>query len=67
MELCLLLGNKVDLLPPDYRHRYLKHYRDLLIATADDMRFSNAFNILHFTLISAKTGFGVEDLITVLN
>lgn len=60
----IVIGNKVDLLPPDYHCGYLRHYRNMLIRTAEETGFSNAFNILHFALISAKTGFGVEDLIT---
>uniref|UniRef100_A0A158R4G9 G domain-containing protein n=1 Tax=Syphacia muris TaxID=451379 RepID=A0A158R4G9_9BILA len=60
----IVIGNKIDLLPPDYKPGYLRYLRNVLIKTANETGFSSAFNILHFALISAKTGFGVEDLIT---
>lgn len=61
-----ILGNKVDLLPPDPRSGYLKHFRQAVLNAAIDAGFDKKFNILHTALISAKTGFGVEDLVTVL-
>jgi hypothetical protein len=53
------------LLPPDTEPGYLKHYRTGLINAVREAGFTNRFNILKYQLISAKTGFGVEDLITV--
>ena len=61
----IVLGNKIDLIPPDSEVGYLKNvYRVLQdeIATAG---FAETFNILGTVLTSAKTGFGVEALITV--
>lgn len=58
-------GNKVDLLPPDQRSGYLKHFRETLFKAVEDVGFTRRFNVLHVALISAKTGFGVEELITV--
>uniref|UniRef100_A0A914ZT92 G domain-containing protein n=1 Tax=Parascaris univalens TaxID=6257 RepID=A0A914ZT92_PARUN len=56
--------NKVDLLPPDQRSGYLKHFRETLFKAVEDVGFTKRFNVLHVALISAKTGFGVEELIT---
>lgn len=60
----IIVGNKVDLLPPDKRSGYLKHFRQALFDSVTSAGFSDRFNVLHTGLISAKTGFGVEDLIT---
>lgn len=58
-------GNKLDLLPPDARTGYLKLFRETLREELKKAGFADRFNILHTTLVSAKTGFGIEDLITV--
>lgn len=58
-------GNKVDLLPPDARRGFLHHFRQILHSSLKEAGFVDNFNILHTSLISAKTGYGVEDLITV--
>uniref|UniRef100_A0A0M3IRA6 G domain-containing protein n=1 Tax=Ascaris lumbricoides TaxID=6252 RepID=A0A0M3IRA6_ASCLU len=60
----VVVGNKVDLLPPDQRSGYLKHFRETLFKAVEDVGFTRRFNVLHVALISAKTGFGVEELIT---
>uniref|UniRef100_A0A0N4ZQ29 G domain-containing protein n=1 Tax=Parastrongyloides trichosuri TaxID=131310 RepID=A0A0N4ZQ29_PARTI len=60
----IVIGNKVDLLPPDARAGYLKNFRNVLYKTLEDMGFKDKFNILHTALVSAKTGYGIEELIT---
>ena len=59
------VGNKVDLLPPDSEPGFLKHYRSSLEKAIRDAGIASQFNILKYVMISAKTGFGVEDLISV--
>lgn len=61
----IVVGNKVDLLPPDAKRGYLKHYHESLKRAIRECGFADKFNVLKFALVSAKTGFGVEDLITV--
>ncbi|RWS02462.1 50S ribosome-binding GTPase-like protein 1, partial [Dinothrombium tinctorium] len=60
-----VVGNKVDLLPkdsPGYLERIEKSlWESLCFAGAD-----KKVNIRHLCLISAKTGYGVEDLVTKL-
>jgi len=58
-------GNKVDLLPPDTRTGYLRHYQRCLKNAISEAGISQEFNILKYMLISAKTGFGIEEMITV--
>uniref|UniRef100_A0A914XK78 G domain-containing protein n=1 Tax=Plectus sambesii TaxID=2011161 RepID=A0A914XK78_9BILA len=60
----IVIGNKVDLLPPDASRGYLRHFKDSLTKAIDEVGFSSRFNILHTTVVSAKTGFGIEELIT---
>ncbi|VDN03918.1 unnamed protein product [Thelazia callipaeda] len=60
----IVVGNKVDLLPPDARPGFLRHYRQVLFAELQKAGFSRNFNILNISLISAKTGYGVESLVT---
>nr|CAD2202996.1 unnamed protein product [Meloidogyne enterolobii] len=57
-------GNKVDLLPPDTRTGYLRHYQRCLKNAISEAGISQEFNILKYMLISAKTGFGIEEMIT---
>ncbi|XP_066253166.1 nitric oxide-associated protein 1 [Euwallacea similis] len=61
----VVVGNKVDLLPKDDPH-YLKRIKQLLI---DNLRLSGfgSSNIKHVELISAKTGYRVEKLISSLH
>uniref|UniRef100_A0A1I8EMI0 PIG-P domain-containing protein n=1 Tax=Wuchereria bancrofti TaxID=6293 RepID=A0A1I8EMI0_WUCBA len=61
----IVVGNKVDLLPPDAHSGFLRHFRQVLHGLLKETGFVDNFNILHMSLISAKTGYGVEDLITV--
>lgn len=60
----IVVGNKVDLLPGD-SVGYLKRIRESLITELKKTKLSEA-NIQHVALISAKTGYGVEDLISTL-
>lgn len=61
----LVVGNKVDLLPND-GPKYLTHIRRKLHEQIKICGFGTA-NILDVALISAKTGYGVEELITALH
>lgn len=61
----VVVGNKVDLLPPDsrgYLHRIQKCLAESVAGSGIP-----ASNIKHVALISAKTGYGVEELITKLH
>lgn len=60
-----VIGNKVDLLPPDAQSGFFRHFRQILYSALRERGLTDNFNILHTSLISAKTGYGVEDLITV--
>lgn len=61
----IVAGNKVDLLPKDCPG-YLNNIRDNLTKTLLDAGFDKN-NIKHVALISATTGFGVEELITKMH
>ncbi|KAK9504598.1 hypothetical protein O3M35_010900 [Rhynocoris fuscipes] len=56
-----VVGNKVDLLWGDSKH-WLTHVTNLLASA-----FPSDANIKHVALISAKTGFGIEELINKLH
>lgn len=61
----IVVGNKVDLLPQDsrdYLNHITKRLEDALIETG-----LSRTNIKHTCLISAKTNYGIEDLITCLH
>ncbi|KAL3087261.1 hypothetical protein niasHT_020524 [Heterodera trifolii] len=60
----IVIGNKIDLLPPDFYKGYLHHFLASLKAAMHKAGVAQQFNILKYLLLSAKTGFGVEDLIT---
>lgn len=60
-----LVGNKVDLIPRDSQN-YLENLKRCLNAEALKMGFERK-SIKHTALISAKTGYGVEELITKLH
>ncbi|XP_068629115.1 nitric oxide-associated protein 1 [Battus philenor] len=60
----IVVGNKVDLLPGD-SIGYLKRVKEALSLEIDKSPLGKA-NIKHICLISAKTGYGVEDLITTM-
>lgn len=57
-----VVGNKVDLIPQDSRG-YLDHMKKCLVNELEKSGIRRA-NIKHVSLISATTGFGVEELIT---
>uniref|UniRef100_A0A8D0HLM2 Nitric oxide associated 1 n=1 Tax=Sphenodon punctatus TaxID=8508 RepID=A0A8D0HLM2_SPHPU len=65
----MVLGNKVDLLPGD-SPRYLKHLREQLMKTCahagilSPAQESRSQRVVEVHLISAKTGYGVEELIS---
>lgn len=61
----IVVGNKVDLLPQDSRG-YLNHIKFVLEKVINETGISKA-NIKHTALISAKTGYGIEELITKLH
>jgi nitric oxide-associated protein 1 len=60
-----IVGNKVDLLPKDHPDN-LNHIKKCLKEEAIRMGFGEQY-VKHIALISAKTGFGVEELITKLH
>ncbi|KAJ8870083.1 hypothetical protein PR048_029094 [Dryococelus australis] len=60
----VVVGNKVDLLPADSRG-YLNHVKKCLATSLKKSGISTA-NIKHIALVSARTGYGVEELITKL-
>uniref|UniRef100_A0A1B0GBI3 G domain-containing protein n=1 Tax=Glossina morsitans morsitans TaxID=37546 RepID=A0A1B0GBI3_GLOMM len=59
-----IVGNKVDLLPRD-SNSYLDHIKECLKKEVLKAGF-DSLNIKHVSLISAKTGYGIEELITQL-
>jgi 50S ribosomal subunit-associated GTPase HflX len=61
----VVVGNKVDLLPPDSRG-YLHHIQKCLAESLTHSGIPSS-NIKHVALLSAKTGYGVEELITKLH
>lgn len=60
-----LVGNKVDLLPRDCP-RFLENVRQLLLDTVVEVTGVNRANVTHVQLTSAKTGYGIEQLINKL-
>ncbi len=61
-----VLGNKIDLLPKDSTG-YLNRTKESLAVQCRKARLTdNKKNIKYVSLISAKTGYGVEELITKL-
>ncbi|XP_036334088.1 nitric oxide-associated protein 1 [Rhagoletis pomonella] len=60
-----VVGNKVDLLPRDHNN-YLNHVKDCLKDQMLQCGF-DTLNIKQICLISAKTGYGIEELITQLH
>lgn len=61
----IVVGNKVDLLPDDGKG-YLHRVKENLVNSMKENGFGMT-NIKHVGLISAKTGFGIEELITRLH
>ncbi|XP_047539863.1 nitric oxide-associated protein 1 [Vanessa atalanta] len=60
----IIVANKVDLLPGD-SIGYLKRIKESLMSEIKKTRLREA-NIKYIALISAKTGYGVEDLISAM-
>lgn len=60
-----LVGNKVDLLPRD-SPKFLENIKQLLTNTVIQVTGVKKENITHVQLISAKTGYGIEQLINKL-
>lgn len=60
-----VVGNKIDLIPPDSKH-FLTHIHKTLIQHLGESGIKKG-NIKHVSLISAKTGFGVERLINKMH
>ncbi|CAH1643793.1 unnamed protein product [Spodoptera littoralis] len=60
----ILVANKVDLLPGD-SIGYLKRVKESLMTQIKNSKLNDA-NIKHVALISAKTGYGVEELISAM-
>ncbi|XP_017764432.1 PREDICTED: nitric oxide-associated protein 1 isoform X2 [Eufriesea mexicana] len=60
-----LVGNKVDLLPRDSK-LFFENVKQLLLDTVIDVTGVKRENITHVELISAKTGYGIEQLINKL-
>ncbi|KAH8252321.1 hypothetical protein KR038_006259 [Drosophila bunnanda] len=61
-----LVGNKVDLLPRD-SNTYLQHVKASLQREFIKHGGGDGMNIKNVSLISAKTGYGIEELITQLH
>ena len=59
-----VVGNKVDLLPND-GIGYMEKTRDVLFKLTEESGFKRR-SIKHVALVSAKTGYGIEDLVTNL-
>lgn len=61
-----IVGNKVDLIPRD-RKGYLEKLKERLFNICDSAGLNpTKKNIKHVCLVSAKTGYGIEELITKL-
>lgn len=60
-----VVGNKVDLLPQDSKH-FFTHVEDCLSKAIERTGIKKE-NIRHVALVSAKTGYGIEELINKLH
>lgn len=60
----IVVGNKVDLLPPDAKTGYMYRFKNTVERAVEKAGLLESFNILHTALVSAKTGYGIEELIT---
>ncbi|CAI2329324.1 unnamed protein product [Caenorhabditis sp. 36 PRJEB53466] len=60
----IVVGNKVDLLPPDARTGYMYRFKKTVERAVEKAGLLEHFNIVHTALVSAKTGYGVEELVT---
>lgn len=61
-----IVGNKVDLLPADSKG-YLTRVVSLLRAEVQKATGLKDSNIKHVALVSAKTGYGIEELINKIH
>ncbi|XP_076278767.1 nitric oxide-associated protein 1 isoform X2 [Lasioglossum baleicum] len=61
----VLVGNKVDLLPRDCP-TFLDNVKNQLVDTVVNVTGIKRENVMHATLASAKTGYGIEQLINKL-
>ncbi|KYN00300.1 Uncharacterized protein C4orf14 [Cyphomyrmex costatus] len=59
-----VVGNKVDLLPQDSK-KFFTHIKDCLLKAVENTGIKKE-NIKHVALVSAKTGYGIEELINKL-
>ena len=60
-----IIGNKVDLIPRD-ETGYLKRTKDMLMYLCKEAGLGTTNEVMHTALVSAKTGYGIEELITQL-
>lgn len=60
-----IVGNKIDLLPRD-GPRFIENVQNSLMKSVENAGIKK-FNIKHVTLVSAKTGYGIERLINKLH
>ncbi|KAK7110305.1 hypothetical protein V1264_014200 [Littorina saxatilis] len=61
-----IVGNKVDIIPQD-RPGYLQRTKEALLDVCESAGLNPADrNVLHVCMVSAKTGYGIENLITKL-
>ncbi|XP_011867473.1 PREDICTED: nitric oxide-associated protein 1 [Vollenhovia emeryi] len=60
-----VVGNKIDLLPQDSKH-FFTHIKDCLSKAVESTGIKKE-NIRHVALVSAKTGYGMEQLINKLH
>lgn len=60
-----IIGNKVDLIPKD-EIGYLQRTKDMLMYLCKEAGLTTTNEIKHTALVSAKTGYGIEELVTQL-
>ena len=60
-----IIGNKVDIIPMD-SYNYLGHMKKLLVHACVEAGWNLHGNIRHVALVSAKTGYGIEKLVSKL-
>ncbi|XP_011155376.2 nitric oxide-associated protein 1 isoform X3 [Solenopsis invicta] len=61
-----VVGNKIDLLPQDSKH-FFTHIKECLLKSVATGTGIKKENIKHVALVSAKTGYGIEELINKLH
>lgn len=60
-----VIGNKVDLLPRD-ESGYLTRVKEMLVQACEESGLSKHNFLKHVSVVSAKTGYGIEELVTKL-